>query len=168
MAARDPAAVEPPGAQRRLAAAQRQALPRPQTAGDVEEAGVGVVRHDERWDRRGARAGVGGPRGDTTASRFRVLRSPIFYAAAAGLVFMVTSLVVWMGRERVTDPGGDDRIVIDDTAPELESDAELIANLDLLADSVWPDPGEHLSLLLAYSVDVDTEELLEYQEEQSR
>ncbi len=105
---------------------------------------------------------------ETTASRFRVLRSPIFYAAAAGLVFMVTSLVVWMGRERVTDPGGDDRIVIDDTAPELESDAELIANLDLLADSVWPDPGEHLSLLLAYSVDVDTEELLEYQEEQSR
>lgn len=104
---------------------------------------------------------------ETSASRFRVLRSPVFYAAAAGLVFMVTSLVVWMGRAQAIDPTGDRPVVIDDTVDRAELNLELLANLDLLEDPfIWAgteiiDPAEDLPLLLADELDQDDEELLE-------
>lgn len=96
--------------------------------------------------------------------RFRVLRSPLFYAAAAAVLAMVTAVALWRSRDRTLDPGRDDRVVVDERTEELDS--ELLANLELLVDETWIEPGEDLALLLYDELEVEDEVLLAFQEEE--
>lgn len=103
--------------------------------------------------------------------RLRLLRSPVFYAAAAGLLFAVTSLTLWWGRDQAVDPGDDDRVVVEGLA--TEPTPELLANIDLLGDEFWEETpsgpeiresGADLPLLLHDELDVEDELLLGFED----
>jgi hypothetical protein len=103
---------------------------------------------------------------------FRLLRSPVFYAAAAGFVFIALSLALWQKLDKSIEPEDRGPIAID--GKEEEPDPALLAALDLLEpDQLWreteggaqvTDSAEDLHLFLSDSLDVDDEVLLAFLE----